>query len=777
MNDTQTSIEPVDTPEGALTVAEYREIHEEIENQPREWRPIADREMDYAEGNQLRTELLQAQKALGIPPSMENLIGAALEGIRGYEESTRTDWRVTANGQPGGQDVADAISFKLNEAEGNSKADDACSKAFYPQIGVGLGWVEVSKSDDPFSFPLQCKPVNRNEIHWDWSSVEDDLSDARWLRRQRWMHPSRLARVFPEHKELIRRFGKAGIGWWSEYDDVGYGGGSTGLNRAFDVAREWTVSEDRWFNPFNKEVCATEMWYRRWVDVVVLKSRDGRVVEFDERNPAHLAAVANRLVEFRRAVVPRVRRSYWLGPHALFDGPTPYSHRYFPYVPFWGFREEGTRVPFGYIRNMLYQQDTLNSGNSRLRWGMSAYRVERTKGAVAMAPDVFRRTVGRLDADIELDAAHMAQPGARFKVERDFQMNAQQLDMLANARQAIERVNPAAAGAFSGRRGTATSGVQEQTQVEQANQSLAHMMGNFKRGRTQVGELLMSMIVQDMGREETTVVIEGNAIRPERTIVINHPEEDELGYPYLSNDLQRTRLLVGLEDVPSSPTYRGQQLARLSEVVKSMPPQFQAVAMPLMASLMDVPFKDELVAALQGAGAQGSPEQVEQRIKDAVADALAKAGNDLKARELDMKERLTEAQVKQTMAQAVQTGVQAAFSAMQGGAQVAQMPMIAPIADAIMQGAGYQKPNPGGDDPNFPTPTQTAAMNIKSPYIQGQGPEGAALATNQAGEEGAAQSVRENTSPNFPPVPREGGTGQRGIETLETDDNLSAAPV
>lgn len=769
--DTQTEIDPVDTPDGALTVAEYREIHEEIDSQPREWRPIADREMDYAEGNQLKTELLQAQAKLGIPPSMENLIGAALEGIRGFEEANRTDWRVTANGQPGGQDVADAISFKMNEAERNSKADDACSKAFYPQIGVGLGWVEVSKGDDPFDFPYQCQPVNRNEIHWDWASEKDDMTDARWLRRQRWMHPSRLARVFPEHQELIRRFGKAGIGWWSEYSDAGYGGGSTGMNRAFDVARNWTVAEDRWYNPHNKEVCATELWYRRWVDVVVLKSRDGRVVEYDDQNPAHVHAVANKLVEFRRAVVARVRRSYWLGPHLLFDGPTPYAHRFFPYVPFWGFREESTRVPFGYIRNMLYQQDTLNSGNSRLRWGMSAYRVERTKGAVDMPDDVFRRTVGRLDADIVLNKAEMA-AGGIFKVERDYQMNAQQLEMLANARQAIERVNPAAAGAFSGRRGTATSGIQEQTQVEQANQSLAHMMGNFKRGRTMVGELLMSMLVQDMGKEEKTVVIEGDAVRPERVIVINRPEVDELGYPYLSNDLQRTRLMVGLEDVPSSPTYRGQQLARLSEVVKSMPPQFQAVVMPMMASLMDVPFKRELVEALQVAGGQETPEQVEKRIQEAVAQALKDAGNELKARELDMKERLTDAQIEKLVREAVQVGVQSAFSAMQAAAQVAQMPMIAPIADAVMQGQGYQKPNPGGDDPNFPTAGQTAAMNIKSPYIQGQGAEGAVMAE---AESGAAPAVQANTSPAFPPVPQQAEQGMTGIETPDTTDNLQGA--
>ena len=55
--------DPVDTPEGALTVDEFREIHEEIEHQPREWRPSADKEMDYAEGNQLKTELLEAQLA------------------------------------------------------------------------------------------------------------------------------------------------------------------------------------------------------------------------------------------------------------------------------------------------------------------------------------------------------------------------------------------------------------------------------------------------------------------------------------------------------------------------------------------------------------------------------------------------------------------------------------------------------------------------------------------------------------------------------------------
>lgn len=119
-----------------------------------------------------------------------------------------------------------------------------------------------------------------------------------------------------------------------------------------------------------------------------------------------------------------------------------------------------------------------------------------------------------------------------------------------------------------------------------------------------------------------------------------------------------------------------------------------------------------------------------------------------------MKERVTDAQIKQIMAQAVQTGVQAAFSAMQAGAQVAQMPQIAPVADAIMQGAGYIKPA-RGDDPDFPT------AEIAAPVPQGPGP--------------MPGGVAQNTSPSFPPIPDSGDSPMAGIETPATGDNLQAA--
>lgn len=80
----------------------------------------------------------KAMQKLGVPPAIEDVISPALLLVEGMELNMRTDWRVTPNGEPGGQDVADALNYRLNQAERLSRADQACSDAFRPQIGCGL---------------------------------------------------------------------------------------------------------------------------------------------------------------------------------------------------------------------------------------------------------------------------------------------------------------------------------------------------------------------------------------------------------------------------------------------------------------------------------------------------------------------------------------------------------------------------------------------------------------------------------------------------------------
>jgi hypothetical protein len=395
-----------------MRIDEYAQIVREIANQP-PWRAQADKEADYADGNQLDTDLLRRMRQLGMPPAKENVITPAIAAVCGYEAKTRTDWRVTPDGEPESKDIADALNYKLNQAERHSKADKAISKAFKAMVTTGIGWVEVARAPNSLEFPIKCRYVHRNEIWWDMRSTELDLSDARWLRRRRWVDKAKAARLFPEHKELLMR---SLAGWMTDEADTLDGGTSTRLMNAWDAERAWTSIEDAWFNTENRTVAIDELWYRRWEKRVMLKIKGGRAVEFDENSMAHQAAVMAGQATLVEEVIPTVRRAYWVGPHCLHDDESQYPHRHFPYVPMFGYQEDMTGIPYGIVRDMLFPQDNLNSTISKLRWGIASARTERTKGAVAMTDDQFRRMIARVDADVVLDPTHMAQPGARFEV-------------------------------------------------------------------------------------------------------------------------------------------------------------------------------------------------------------------------------------------------------------------------------------------------------------------------------------------------------------------------
>lgn len=730
---------PMEWGEDALTLAQFTSFVKEIENQPA-WRTKADREMDYYDGNQLDSEILQRQRSIGMPPAVEPIIGPAIDAVLGFEAKTRTDWRVIPDSDRGGDDVAEALNYKLNQAERHSKADRSCSDAYKSQVSVGLGWVEVSKESNPFRYPYRCRSVHRNEIWWDWLSVEPDLSDARYLIRRRWVDRDQAKLMFPDKAELIRA---SSTGW--QGIDISMtldGGGSTDLAQSYDDERGWSIEEMNWRDLENRRVCLFEVWYRVWKRVMVMKLPDGRIVEVDDANQAHLVALASGVIRPEWAVVPKMRRSMWMGPHCLDDGPTPYRHQKFPYVAFWGKREDRTGVPFGLIRGMIYQQDNINSVISKIRWGLSSVRTTRTAGAVVADDEAFRQQVARIDADIVLDADHMARQGAVFKVERDFQLNDQQFSLLADSRLAIQRSSGITSG-FMGQQGNASSGVQEATQVEQSVQALADINDNFAFARAEVGDLLLSMIIEDSLGKQETVFIDGQGLREDREITLNAPTVDEeTGLTYLTNDIERTKIKVTLNEVPSTPTFRTQQLAAMSEAFKSMPPQYQSVALPYLLNLMDVPDKDAIIKAIKDLAEQPTAEQIEARIKQAITDA----GLDLKREELDRRypRGAGEAQINLVRAQAMEIGIKAAFSAIQTAGAIVQTPQISPVADELMKSAGYQPPNPTGVDPNFPVPATMPA------------PTGVPV-------------VQTNTSPQMPPVPQQPASPMQGIETTRND--------
>lgn len=612
---------PSDAP-AEMSADEFARILLEIQEQPA-WRRNADVESDYYDGNQLDSETLTAMKQLGMAPSVENLVAPTVDAVLGLEAKTRLDWKIAAQGDERFAEVAEAMNAKIKEAETESHADRACSDAFAGQVKAGLNWVEVARDHDPFRYPYRVEVVHRNEVFWDFRGKRPDTTDWRYLVRKRWYDSDVLALAFPDKAQMLDLSCRG----WSGIDPTMMlidGGRSTGLAMDYGRERGWTIEEQEWRDTYRRRLCLCEVWYRRWVRGYVLKTPDGRVIEYNPQDKKHVEAVAYDLVQVRSAVFSKVRLAWFVGPHKLADIESPYRHDKFPYVPFFGKREDMTGVPYGLIRAMKPLQDEVNARTTKMIWLLAAKRVTMTEGVTKDSAELVRMEAARPDAVHILDPQALAQ-GGMFKVETDFQLNAQQYSVLKDKREGIKNV----AGVYASFEGSVKgniSGIAANTLVEQSTQTLAEIFDNFQFARRQVGELLMSLIIEDIGEEETEVQV-GNEINGNKTIKLNTPAEDESGEAgMLNNDVQRARLRVALSDVPSTSSYRNQRLMALTEITKSLPPNLQALVIDFVIAATDLPERAEIVKRLRKALNLGEQQDAPQTPEEAAAQQQAQAG-------------------------------------------------------------------------------------------------------------------------------------------------------
>jgi hypothetical protein len=168
-----------------------------------------------------------------------------------------------------------------------------------------------------------------------------------------------------------------------------------------------------------------------------------------------------------------------------------------------------------------------------------------------------------------------------IRVETDVNLASQQFEVMRDAEDAVQRV-AGVYNAMMGRSDKATSGTAINSLVEQGTNSVADINDNYRFARASVGERLLELLIEDMAQQESITVV----IDRKKTIVLNDPTVDPAsGYQYRNNDITRITLKVALSDVPSTPAYRQQQMVQIGEVLKSLPPQIQAVMVCMAARI------------------------------------------------------------------------------------------------------------------------------------------------------------------------------------------------
>src|SRR5690348_12545837 len=574
-----------------ISIEAYGKICRDIRDQPK-WRADSDTDCDYYDGAQTSAEVIERLKMAGIPSQDSNLIKPTINAVLGLEARSRTDYRVTADDESQAE-IAEGLSAKIKEAETESRADRAMSDAYSSMIRAGIGWVEISREFDALKYPYRVREVHRNDIYWDWTSREPDLSDARYLRRDKWVDRLQAAQMFPEHSDLLENS-------WSGWNNVDvYDGSDTGMERAYEVEQTWGRNQDDYLNRNSGMVRLSELWYRHHEDGYVLVLANGKAIQYREDNPYHQAAIAQGLVQVQKSLLSRMRVSIWLGPHKLLDVPSPLPHTDFPYVPFWCFRKDRSRAPYGLIRDMRGPQDQIIDLDILLYEVLNSVKVEVDNDALDLNQNTYHevaRNISSLRSMTVLNANRRNANG--FRVTREHQLATQVFQLMLERKRRIEEVG-GIYRAMLGADTSASSGIAINSLVEQGSTVLGEPNDNFRYARRLVGQQLLALLKADMVAEEMSVVIKQGSGR--KVIYFNRPVMTEAGV-IVENDIASAQVKVVLEDVPSTPSFRAQQLRSFTQIAQTAPPQYQAVLYPAMLELSDIPNRHEVAEKLRRVG-------------------------------------------------------------------------------------------------------------------------------------------------------------------------------
>lgn len=651
-------------PNSGMTGLRMREIVEQARRQYA-WRNASDKACDYYDGKQLTADQVKELEPLGLGELIANFVKPTVNALLGLEAKLRTDWRMAADTDEQ-QELAEAVSVKLMEAERETRADQACSDAYAGQIKAGLGWTYVGRTADPFEYPYKVESIHRNEIWWDWNSKKPDLTDAEWLMRERQaVSAEKLVAFFPEHEDLVRAVAS---GWTPEWMDLARN--RPDLMNAFDREEVSVDAWDNWRNVDNRTVTLREVWYREHKRGKVMNLPDGRTVIFDPDNQVHTAAFLSGAVRPYDAVFSVWRVAIWLGPHKLMD--EEWGTKRLPYVPWWGYREDRTRVPYGLIRDMIPMQDEINARRRKLMWLLSTKRAQVDSDALDTKFNDFsdlERELSRPDAIIVTNP-NRANANA-LSVVSDLALSTQQYQVMLESQESIQHV----AGVFNSMLG-ATDGARSGTAitqlVDQGTTAQGEINDNARYARTLTGQLLAELVTEDLSGQQAVVHVGDEGRR--KPIELNKPVLDPLtGLEYRENDVSKLMVKVALQDVPSTPAYRAQTMTMMAEVLKGLPPELQSALMPYFLESTDLPKRREMADVLRkvlGLDENGQPpdprmQQAEQmiqqlqqqigllqedakkqvddltaRLQQALLENRNRQGElSLKARDLDLKER------------------------------------------------------------------------------------------------------------------------------------------
>jgi hypothetical protein len=664
---------------------------------------------DYYDHAQWTEEEAKILKDRGQAPIVYNVIAQTLNWIIGSEKRGRTDFKILPRGKEDAKPAEGKTKY-LKYLSDVNRTPFHRSRAFEDAAKVGIGWIEVGAQDEDDGEPIYMRYESWRNMLWDSASTEIDGSDMRYQFRSKWVDEDVAMALFPDRAEQVKNsvtdYVSAGSNDLSDGDEA--------MDQAEmsmeDSGANGTVNVHR-----RRRVRLIEAWFRMPATVKRIRGGmfSGEVYEDDNAN--HKEQIALGKAVLTEKVMMRTRMAIMTPSEMLYEGPSPYRHNRFKFVPVWGYRRGRDGLPYGIIRGLRDIQDDINKRASKALHILSTNKVIMDEGALpdGMSVDEFVEEVSRPDAVLVVKA------GKRMELNVDRELAPAHLDLMSRNISMIQQVG-GVTDELMGRTTNATSGVAVKARQEQGSVATNKLFDNLRLAVQMEGELELSLMEQFVTDEKAFRI----------TNMRGTPEFVTLNDGLPENDVTRTKADFVISEADWRATIRQAANEQLTDMMMKMPPQVALVMLDLVIEGMDIENREELVKRVRQINGMRDPDATEptpeeqeaaqaKAIEAQAQEAMFKTELALKEAEVALKQaqaNKADADADRAKRQMIGDSMTAAVAAMEAATAVVTMPTIAKVADNLLQEAGWKDIHTAaGGLPPMPQPMPPAPAPMQQP--------------------------------------------------------------
>ena len=610
---------------------------------------------DFYDGDQWEPSDAAVLEERGQAPLVFNEVAPMVDWLIGTERRARVDWKILPRTEDD-VELADVKTKVLKYVTDVNRSQFNRSRAFEDAVKVGVGWVDSGVRNDPTKDILYDKYEDWRNVIWDSMAIEQDLSDARYLFRTRWVDEDIALAMYPDRENVLKnavmKDREYSAQQWAE-DEFYYQGHTSAshtseMSGGFSGGGRGNVDSEA-----RRRVRLIECQFRMPATVKVVTDgafKGSFVEEWDNVLMAQIQSQGGAIVD---RVVMRMHLAVMTEGHMLALGPMPMRHNSFSLTPIWCYRRGRDRQPYGVVRRVRDLQMDLNKRASKALFVLSTNQIIAEEGAV--------RDINEAREEVnQPDGVVIVRPNKRFEINRDGEMAAGQVQMMTLGAQAIQK-SAGISNENLGRQTNASSGEAIKARQMQGSVVTTQPFDNLRFAIQTQGEKLLSLVEQ-WYTEEKVIRLSGHKGQLD-WVRVNQPEQQPDGSIRYLNDITSSLADFIVSEQDYNGTLRQVMFEAMNQMAGRLPPEAALRLLTIAMDYSDLPNNEQIADELRKLTGERDPnkpltpeeqEQMQQQMQ-AQAEALqiqqaqAKAALDeqvAKVREINAKAIKLEAEAE-----------------------------------------------------------------------------------------------------------------------------------